>query len=122
MMKAYLIRGQASGVNHGRVYLAWPTEEQLREALAAELRMHGFDKDGKPKRRWVMVQETELVGPNVPGLVGLAGKPLDAVDRLMGVLTEEEVKNRVASGPTGSGLAIAGDVIASGTGTVSNPK
>lgn len=115
MSKVFMIRGQGSGVMTGRVYARWPTDAQLREALGEELRLHGFDRTGKPKKRWVMVVESDLDGASLP-------EAKRGTERLEGELDEDDVKKLFEAVPPAASVAGVGDVVASGTGKIINPS
>lgn len=111
MTKAFMIRGQSGGVDYTRVFLKPPTREQLTEALRHELRNHGFDNSGKPKKRWVRVHVIEL----------LEGGGADENVQLEGILSEADLKKMFEEAPPGQMLAGVGEVVAQGTGKVLNP-
>lgn len=131
-MRAFMLRGQSSGVMHDRVFHAYPSEEDFKAALAVELELHGVvfetvtDKagvarivGGAARERWVRIQPTEVVDGHGEGA------PLDDSQRviLRGKLDPEGVARIVEAAtraPVNQPTAAAGLMSGSGTGTVRN--
>lgn len=144
-MKGYIIRGQSIGPMHWLVFTSYPTEAQMREALGFELERHGLvfgkepvlDETGQPKiaddgarimrltasarKRWVKVQEVEIVGLSSPDQPVPAG----AVDTLEGQLDDAQlakILKEARKAPPGTVEAQPTAFEMSGTGTVTNPS
>jgi hypothetical protein len=116
-MKGYMIRGQASGILTDRVFLRPPTEDEIDEALANELVRHGFDKEGKPRERWVMIIEVDIIDGD-----RTSPAPLAVNERKKGILTEEQVTEMLKNRPEpGTAVSAAPEIVVRGTGRVINP-
>lgn len=123
MGKAFVIRGQTSGVMHDKVYLRHPTDEELDHALAKELELHGLDPNSasgpKARERWVQVQVVDTIGTPDGAAVPTEMK------QVTGQLSQDAVDALVRMGPPmaggGAGAGVAGEIAMSGTGLVINP-
>lgn len=129
-MDGYVLRGQGVGPMLDRVYAKYPTEAQIREALAYELERHGvvFERDadgkivgGKPRERWVRVQSIAIDGVDML----TSPPPPGARAEMRGALDEDAIAEIVAGAtkaPPGSAAADAPLYQARGTGVVVNPS
>ncbi len=133
-MRAWMLRGQGTGVQVHKVFATYPTEDDFRAALAHELDRHGiaFDKalgtdgltrviGGAAKTRWVQIVETEIAGLEGEGTTPPAG----ARARIVGQLAPDAIAAKVAEaqalGAPGTAKAVGSKIETSGEGKVTNP-
>ncbi len=118
--KAFMIRCQGRGILTNKVFLHPPTEAEMKVELETTLAMHGHDRSGAAKERFVSYVPCELEGGDkLPWHEYPAAPP-----RVTGKLTpEESAALKKAKPPAPSGVAIAAPAAISmtGTGTVTNP-
>jgi hypothetical protein len=120
MAKGYVFRGQGLGVITDKVFLQWPSKADFDEVMRRELSLHGFQIDGDAVtviKRWVRVQEVELVGVDLPA--GAETCPGELNELVYGELDEASLREILTAPrePTGTATLIE----MSGTGTVINP-
>ncbi len=123
MSTVYMIRCQGIGVIPDRVYLRPPTLEELKEALVTEVERHGLDGDGKPRVRWVMVQEAEAHGDE--SHEGVAFDPTVHTRKVEGMLDAETtariLQEKAEGAPPDTAVSDTPKTALHGSGAVTNP-
>lgn len=121
LAQAFLIRCQGRGILTNRVYLFPPTEMMMRKELETTLLLHGHDRSGTAKERFVSYVPCEIAANSpLPWHEYPATPP-----RVTGKLTPEEsaavLKGKPAPAPSGVAVAAQKAIQTTGTGTVTNP-
>ncbi len=120
MAKGYVFRGQGLGVVTDKVYLQWPSKSDFDEVMQRELSLHGFSINGDEvavTKRWIRVQEVELVG--LQDVLDAEPAPGQLNEFVYGELDEASLREILAGPrePTGATPLIE----MNGTGSVTNP-